>query len=168
MKSRYKPKNELLYGLDRREMEVFYMNIRDPRTASTLTQLNELQEAFDDAAKETGMTVGVIITDEGKLALVRTIMNVKKPAPEPETPTQPPPPQPTSPRTIQENIRDTAKTAEQTAQRIINWHQRLADRLDEIAGRPTRLAYVTCPNCGTGRWMPPQERFCDKCRTQLR
>lgn len=168
MKSRYKPRNELLYGLDRREMEVFYMNIRDPRTASTLTQLNELQEAFDDAAKETGITVGVIITDEKKFALVRAIMSVEKPAPEPETSTQPPPPQPTSPRTIQENIRDAAKTTEQIAQQIIDAHRKLADRLDKFIGRPTGLVYVTCPNCGTGRWMPPQERFCDKCRTRLR
>jgi hypothetical protein len=142
-----------------------YLKIRDPRNASTLTQLKELQDAFDATEKETSITAGAIITEEDGMKLVREIMNVKKPAPEPETPTQP---LPTPPKTTQENIRDAAKTAEQIAQQIIDAHRKLADRLDKFIGRPTGLVYVTCPNCGTGRWMPPQERFCDKCRTQLR
>ena len=146
-----------------------YLKIRDPRNASTLTQLKELQDAFDATEKETSITAGAIITEEDGMKLVREIMNIEKPAPEPENQTQSPSTQPSStpPKTTQENIRDATKTAEQIAQQIIDAHRKLADRLDKFIGRPTGLVYVTCPNCGTTRRMSPQERFCDKCRTRL-
>ena len=74
-----KARNELLYSLDRREIAVIYMNICDPRTASTLTQLNELQEAFDNAAKETGITGNLLDTATAVFTVVPRILITPNP-----------------------------------------------------------------------------------------
>jgi hypothetical protein len=164
---KYRP--PLLRMLDRRDMAVFYMNVRDERTASTLEQLNELQEAFEEAAKQAGEAVAMIIDDEAGLSLIREVVRTDeallKKEEEAETPTQQPRREQAPPKPIQTTIRDAAKTAEQSAQQVINWVIGIADKLDEAVGR---VVYVMCPRCLTTCPLSPSERFCRRCGARLR
>jgi hypothetical protein len=147
-----------------------HMNVRDERIASTLTQVNEFQQALQDAEDETDHKVGRIIDNPRDLAFAREAVGFRETQTETggkATPRKPAAPTSTTPtrKSFRSTIKENGKTLERLAQQLINWHIGVADRLDEFVGR---LVYVTCPRCLTTCHVPPSERFCRKCGTRLR